>query len=121
MSKTAKRHTACYVIQDKYGCTPYIFKWSGKRDRFSEQEITRIAERRHAQRRAQKYQARQEEVVVEMGNSDLWTTIGKVLWWIGTYTLVIIKFSFQLVWKAIVVFFALFIGQLLLGMFLTRR
>ncbi len=117
MSKTAKRHTACYVIQDKYGCTPYVFTWSGKRDRFSQQEITRLAQRRHAQKRAQKYQARQEEVVVEMGNSDVWKTIGKVLWWVGTYALVIIQF----VWKGIVVLFAIFIGQLLLGMFLTRR
>ena len=121
MSKTAKRHIVYYFIQDEYGCNPYVFEWTGRKDDFSQQEIVRIAKKRHAYRSAKTYKERQEEVRVKLGNGKVWKTIKQVLWWIGAYTWVIIKFSIQFAWKMVVVFFALFIGQILLGMFLTRR
>ena len=121
MSKTAKRHIVYYFIQDEYGCNPYLFEWTGRKDDFSRQEIARIAQKRHAYRSARKYKERQEEVRVQLNNDKYWKTIKQVLWWIGSYTFVIIKFSIQLAWKMVVVFFVLVFGQLLLGMFLTRK
>ncbi len=121
MSKTAKRHIVYYFIQDQHGCNPYVFEWTGQKNDFSQQEIAHIAEKRHAYRKARTYRARQEEVRVELKKNKYWKILKQVLWWIGAYTWVIIKFSIQLAWKMVVVFFALFIGQLLLGIFLTRR
>ena len=121
MSKTQKLHTVYYFIQDEYGCNPYVFEWIGQKSDFSQQEIARKAEKRHAYRRNRTYKARQEEVRVKLGNDKYWKLLKQVAWWIGSYTWVIIKFSIQFAWKMVVVFFAIFIGQLLLGMFLTRR
>lgn len=121
MSKTVKRHTVYYFIQDEYGCNPYVFEWTGQKSDFSQQRIAHIAKKRHAYRRARTYKARQEEVRVELKNEKYWQFFKQVSWWIGSYTWIIMKFSIQLAWKMVVVFFAIFFGQLLLGMFLTRK
>jgi hypothetical protein len=121
MSKTAKRHVVYYFIQDEYGCNPYLFEWTGQKNDFSHQEIARKAQKRHAYRSARKYKERQEEVRVQLDNDKYWKLLKQVSWWIGSYTWVIVKFSIQLAWKMVVVFFAIVLGQLLLGMFLTRR
>lgn len=120
MDKTAKRHTIYYFIQDEYGCTPYVVQWYGRKDRFSQQEVARAAEKRHARRCALKYPARDKEVRVTLGSNRIWITIGSVLWWFGAYTIAVIKFLLQLSWKIIVVFFVLFFGQILLGLLLRR-
>ena len=121
MSKTAKRHIVYHFIQDEYGCNPYVFEWIGQKNDFSQQEIARIAQKRHAYRSARTYKERQEEVRVKLGNDKVWKILKQVLWWIGSYTWVIIKFSIQFAWKMVVVFFVVFVGQLLLGMLLARR
>ncbi len=121
MSKTAKRHTVYYFIQDEYGCNPYVFEWTGQKSDFSPQEIARNAQKRHAYRRNRTYKARQEEVRVDLRKDKYWQIFKQVSWWIGSYTWVITKFSIQLAWKMVVVFFAIVFGQILLGMFLTRR
>jgi hypothetical protein len=120
MTKTSNQHVVYCPIEDEHGCTVYVLEWSGSRNRFSNQEIAQIAQKKHRQRRAQSYGNSQEEVYVKIGENSAWTTIRNVLWWIGAYTIAVIKFLFKLGWKMVFFFFVLFIGQLLFGIFLTR-
>lgn len=119
-SKTGKRHTVYYFIEDERGCTPYVIEWFGSKNRFSQQDVARIAERKHAQRGYTRTDKNRQEVKVRIGENRVWQTLKSILWWIGAYTVAIVKFLLKLSWKIIVVFFVIFVGQLLLGMLLRR-
>lgn len=116
MSKKSKRHSVYYLVQDEHGCTPHVVEWEGERERYSDQDIARAVYKRHNQ----KYKFRQGKESVRTNEHKVWRTIKNIAWWVWAYTLAVIKFSLTLSWKIIVFIFVVFIGQILLGLLLSR-
>lgn len=117
MSKKSKQHTVySRFTEDKHGRTPYLAQWEGKREQYSDDEITRVDHKRHNQKNG----SNQGQEFIGTNKRKIWRRIKNIGWWVGSYTIAVIKFLFTLSWKIIVIFFVVFIGQILLGLLLSR-